>query len=720
MKKLIIITLVITLLSIPAAYSQNIELIATVGGYWSGFREVAGNSQNAFIATQGTTGMLVLDISDPFNPYPVGLLEDMGQLHGGLALSGDIVYLSSLNIPGGTMSVIDVSDPTNPRFFGNCQTQSLIGETFFYEGFCYLTCENTVEIADVSDPYAPQIISQIDPPGVWTNSTVVYDDLAYITSDSGMTIYDIGTPSNPVQLGYFPCLMVYYIDVSGDYAIIESYDEDLILIIDVSDPSDPRQAGSFYLGDDEDCEHIRANGDYVYIARDSGSLQSLYEYGVTILDISDPAHPVNAGCFGELDTYLYFYDNYLYTRSGIKGFKIYEISDPTEPQEIGIYDRQIPKETILKEDFAFVLNHYAGIQVFDISNIYSPVEVNFYYSPGNAIEMKNEGDYIYLADDVAGLRIIDISDPYNLMEAGYYTRPPYIGMQIDLKDNLIFMTGLNTFQILDVTQPDSIFEVYSYQNEVNDFVPIELVDDYAVLAIQDSIHIWDISDPTNIDTVGSCQISASKEGLEIEGNYAYVPEYYPGGLSIINLEDPANPFEEYYILDGVRLQDVEIVGDYCYLALFYNFFKIYNISDPLNPLEIGSYNTSSNGRAVTVYDSIVFFGTNTEFLIFDCSDYVSAGKTAESHKPVTFELLPPYPNPFNASTAISYKLQAASNVNLSIYDVTGREVQSLVDGYLSAGYYEVVWNAGGCGSGVYFVRLDGGEYRQTRKVLLVK
>ena len=124
MKKLII---AIALLSITTAFSQNIELIATLDEYYTGFREVAGNDQNAFIALQGTSGMLVLDITDVTNPYPVGLLENAGTMQGGIALSGDFVYLGCYS----SMKVVDVSDPANPQILGSCQTQTSIDETFY-------------------------------------------------------------------------------------------------------------------------------------------------------------------------------------------------------------------------------------------------------------------------------------------------------------------------------------------------------------------------------------------------------------------------------------------------------------------------------------------------------------------------------------------------------------------------------------------------------------
>ena len=87
-------------------------------------------------------------------------------------------------------------------------------------------------------------------------------------------------------------------------------------------------------------------------------------------------------------------------------------------------------------------------------------------------------------------------------------------------------------------------------------------------------------------------------------------------------------------------------------------------------------------------------------------------------------LYSPYPNPFNASTVISFELQDAGFVSLKIFDITGRTagLQNFVpiNQYLPAGQHSVVFDAEGLTSGVYFVQLEAGENRQTRKILLIK
>ena len=88
--------------------------------------------------------------------------------------------------------------------------------------------------------------------------------------------------------------------------------------------------------------------------------------------------------------------------------------------------------------------------------------------------------------------------------------------------------------------------------------------------------------------------------------------------------------------------------------------------------------------------------------------------------PSKFVLLAPYPNPFNPTTTIRFNLPEAGKVSLVIYDVTGREVASLVNGHLSPGEHQAVWNAEGFSSGIYFARSDNGKMRMTQKLLLIK
>ncbi|HMK39698.1 MAG TPA: T9SS type A sorting domain-containing protein, partial [Bacteroidota bacterium] len=88
--------------------------------------------------------------------------------------------------------------------------------------------------------------------------------------------------------------------------------------------------------------------------------------------------------------------------------------------------------------------------------------------------------------------------------------------------------------------------------------------------------------------------------------------------------------------------------------------------------------------------------------------------------PREFALDQNYPNPFNPATTISYQIRTAGRVTLRVYDILGRQVASLVDGYQGAGFYTKEFDGSRLSSGVYFYRLQSGSFVGTKKMVLAK
>jgi plastocyanin len=88
--------------------------------------------------------------------------------------------------------------------------------------------------------------------------------------------------------------------------------------------------------------------------------------------------------------------------------------------------------------------------------------------------------------------------------------------------------------------------------------------------------------------------------------------------------------------------------------------------------------------------------------------------------PSKFELSQNYPNPFNAATTIKYNLPQAFDVTVTIFDITGRKVETLVSGFQDAGEHEVIWNASNASSGVYFYNVTAGQFSEMKRCVLLK
>jgi hypothetical protein len=79
-----------------------------------------------------------------------------------------------------------------------------------------------------------------------------------------------------------------------------------------------------------------------------------------------------------------------------------------------------------------------------------------------------------------------------------------------------------------------------------------------------------------------------------------------------------------------------------------------------------------------------------------------------------------FPNPFNPQTRIDYTLHKAGHISLCVFDLLGREVTVLKDGFAQAGNHHVIFDGNGLVSGIYFARLDAGKFSQTKKLMLLK
>lgn len=98
----------------------------------------------------------------------------------------------------------------------------------------------------------------------------------------------------------------------------------------------------------------------------------------------------------------------------------------------------------------------------------------------------------------------------------------------------------------------------------------------------------------------------------------------------------------------------------------------------------------------------------------------SSVKKLNENLPGKFLLSQNYPNPFNQSTMFNVKCSMAGVVKVCVYDISGKEVATLVNEKLQAGTYEVKWNAVNLPSGVYYYKLTAGDYSEVRKMILIK
>jgi hypothetical protein len=109
-----------------------------------------------------------------------------------------------------------------------------------------------------------------------------------------------------------------------------------------------------------------------------------------------------------------------------------------------------------------------------------------------------------------------------------------------------------------------------------------------------------------------------------------------------------------------------------------------------------------------------------QFLHITEGGTVGVEHDGEGPTPAKLKLLDLYPNPFNATTVIRYSLPRPANVQIEIFDILGRHVEMLLSGYRPAGLHSIRWDAVDLPSGIYFYRINTGQYSQTGRCLLLR
>jgi len=172
-----------------------------------------------------------------------------------------------------------------------------------------------------------------------------------------------------------------------------------------------------------------------------------------------------------------------------------------------------------------------------------------------------------------------------------------------------------------------------------------------------------------------------------------------------------------------------------YLSNFYQLWLFNNI--PLNP---GQYvnahlNQSVPGFAPAgTYDYVAYCGdkpTKCDSAVFQftvtgaridggADNWALEGGWDNASVPNEVGLVGSYPNPFNATTTITYEIPVAGNVSLEIYNIMGQKAATLVDGNIEAGRHSITWDAANFSSGIYFYKLTAGIKVFTKRMTLLK
>lgn len=202
-----------------------------------------------------------------------------------------------------------------------------------------------------------------------------------------------------------------------------------------------------------------------------------------------------------------------------------------------------------------------------------------------------------------------------------------------------------------------------------------------------NVSLYSIADPVQPRFLENVAVGGSVNGLSISGNRLFVAA---GSLDSSAVQS-ISIFEGTSGLTGLQLLQQLVV------------------SAPVWAIEADLRNSD------------IFYFTTSDSMLYSAL----YGESVRIEQPATLAprnavLYANYPNPFNPRTSIKYTLNAAGNVSLRVYDILGKEVKTLFNGYRGVGNYNQLFDASALASGIYYYRLDAAGYSKTRKMLLVK
>jgi len=157
--------------------------------------------------------------------------------------------------------------------------------------------------------------------------------------------------------------------------------------------------------------------------------------------------------------------------------------------------------------------------------------------------------------------------------------------------------------------------------------------------------------------------------------------------------------------------------------------KEYHVFHSLtNPLGYGDRYSLSKDLGLTyrlssddqIFNEFVIKGAVIKGIVYGDTSTIVGITDKTLTPPKEYVLSQNYPNPFNPNTVISYSLPSASNIILIVYNTIGQTVKVLQNGFRNAGNYSVTFNASGLPSGIYFYKLEAGQFSKVKKMILIK
>ncbi|GEM_PF-2515070 len=476
----------------------------------------------------------IFDISDLKNPVKVAEIYPPSEIYigplGGLAIVNDsVAYIGDYRYGG--IWIVDIKDKYHPKTIGTIKGPS--GVLAILGKYMYATRDKTIWIYDISNPTSPVKVNKITLKfSNYISGFARYGNYAYVVDYyTGIGILNISNVTNPVMIKKITGFTAVRTKVVGNLLFVATRYEDF-RIYNISDPENPKFIAKASGGVPGYTEDIAISGNYVYVVAST--------YGLKIFGISDISKPKYKGAIKSNDVRAIAYvDGYLVS-GGDYGIWVVDISNPAQPKEVTYLDNCGRVTAIKKIDHYLYLEGSWGyaIVIVDISDITHPKIVKKIVSVGPNEPRVGyggyyDGKYWYtISADWKNFVVVNVSDPLNPKIVG---RASIGGRAAGKIDNYVLLSTSKGVYVINVSDPT---------NPIVEAHPITSGKIASVLGTLVAIdkgsylELYDFSNPLRPANLSKISTGGSPGSVRMLGNYLVA---HFNTLKLYDISDPKHP-----------------------------------------------------------------------------------------------------------------------------------------------------------------------------------
>ena len=708
-------------------------------------------ADNYAYVTNVRGSLAVVSVENPEVPEIVRFVEGnqrMSEIYYALA-DDDYLYLSSV---GGTFLLFDRSDPSNPQELSRvfCGSGREGGKLLVNDGLVYFASADGSKVISLENPGQVEIVGEFEP----ALDFRLRDQYLYGFCGN-ILVWELNDPLQPQMLqwingpAYGPDL-----DLMDDFAICAGgiYGP---RIVNISNPEniffteDPYIYGIYGMLD--------VQLDMLYVTNHVNTGQRLNS-GFKVFSLENYLAPQEIASF-DFQGMSYYIDidgNYAYLGSSWAnwdGLYVVSIEDLDNMELRGHYNSQGSNgvtNIIADGQYLIAINDRMSIHVSDVSDPNNPRIIQYAYPFERVNDVHTDGRYVFATgynnrnDNRQGVTIYSRDEFPELVEIGTCETTVFPGHMISFGDYLYVNNyssgpGLSIVSIADPTDPIEVNII----EEIGAGSVCLVSGNFLIVGERyGGIKVFSLINPEEPELLGWYDTPGRLQGLTIRNDYLTVGDRY--AISQYDISRATGSWNLELSVDHIDFDsvtvDTSVIGEFSLTndgRLPVEILDI-NIDNPVFSLMSDTSFTLEPAAEAIVQvtfnpnESIAYEGTltiNTERRDLEVrltGRGQPVGVSCDvTPVPLVTSLSAPYPNPFNSTIQICYSIPYATDVKLSIYDVSGRLVNNLVYGKQNAGFYNVFWkgdNRNGIPvtSGIYFFHFKAGSFMKINKMMLIK